>query len=235
MDIANVDELIVSINGLNIDQIPPWANILIQGMKVLSVQLQTFSRITERVQKLEDFKVVNEAVTSTLQEENKRLSDMVEELEVRLDDQEQRSRNLCLVFHGIEEIEGNARENTDDLVIDVIKNKLRIQDISVNSIQRSHRLGPRKTGRQLRSAQDRPRPIIVRFASWRTRVAVFKIKKELKGSSFMITESLTKYRYQLLKAASNKYGIKNTWSSERHVMVKKDGNKIESIESMDDL
>ena len=51
----------------------------------------------------------------------------------------------------------------------------------------------------------------------------------------MITESLTKYRYQLLKAASNKYGIKNTWSSEGHVMVKKDGNKIESIESMDDL
>ena len=55
MDIANVDELIASINALNIDQIPPWANVLIQGMKVLSVQLQSFSKMQERIQKLQDF------------------------------------------------------------------------------------------------------------------------------------------------------------------------------------
>ena len=110
MDIANVDELIASINALNIDQIPPWANVLIQGMKVLSVQLQSFGKMQERIQKLEDFKTVNETVTSALQEENTRLNNIVEELEIKLDDQEQRSRNQCLIVHGIEEVEGNARE-----------------------------------------------------------------------------------------------------------------------------
>ena len=235
MDINNVDELIVSINDLDTEQIPPWANIIIQGMKVLSVQLQTLSKVSERIQKLEDFKIINETVTTKLHEDNERLNELVEELQIKLDDQEQRSRNQCLLFHGIDEKEGNVKENTDNLVIDIIKSKLQINDFSLVDIQRSHRLGPKKPGRNLRSTQDIKRPIIVRFASWRVRNKVFKTKKELKGSKISITEKLTRYRHQLYKAAMNKYGVKNTWTSEGHVLVKKDDNKIESIESMDDI
>ena len=189
MDINNVDELIVSINDLDTEQIPPWANIIIQGMKVLSVQLQTLSKVSERIQKLEDFKIINETVTTKLHEDNERLNELVEELQIKLDDQEQRSRNQCLLFHGIDEKEGNVKENTDNLVIDIIKSKLQINDFSLVDIQRSHRLGPKKPGRNLRSTQDIKRPIIVRFASWRVRNKVFKTKKELKGSKISITEN----------------------------------------------
>ena len=102
MDINNVHDLVKSIDELNIDNIPAWAAILINGIKILSVQLETVSNLTERVQKLEEFKQVSEVVSSRLENDNKRLRSIIESLGAKIDDQEQRSRNMCLLFHGIE-------------------------------------------------------------------------------------------------------------------------------------
>ena len=233
VDINNVNELITSINSLNIEQIPPWALVLVQGVKVLSLQLQAVSELNERVKKLEDFKNVNEAVSSRLQAENMRLNKLVEEIQEKADDQEQRSRNQCLVFHGIEE---GDKENTDDKVLHVINNTLGLGDISIDDIQRSHRIGPNQPGRQLRSSQPtkKTRPIIVRFLNWRDRKKIFINKKKLKGSKIVITENLTRNRYILYKTVVEKHGVKNTWTSDGHIMAKIDGN-IRSIGGLADL
>lgn len=238
MDINNVDDLIESIDGLNTDQIPPWAIILMKGIKLLSVQLQSFNSLNERVQNLEDFKTVNETISTKLQVENERLSDLVESLEGKIDDHEQRSRNQCLMFHGIEEIDA---EKTDDLVLHIINNELELPDISIDAIQRSHRVGPKiqsQSVRQTRSSQmatnPKMRPIIVRFTNYRDRLKVYKNKKALKGKRIMISENLTKTRYTLYKASMAKFGKGNTWTSEGRVITNING-KYTNIQSMSDL
>ena len=61
-------------------------------------------------------------------------------LKARLDDHEQRGRNMCLLVHGVEETDD---ENTDNVVINIIKCNLEIELLK-DDIVRSHRLGPPK-------------------------------------------------------------------------------------------
>ena len=93
-------------------------------------------------------------------------------LNEKIDDLEQRSRNSCSLIHGFDELEG---EETDSIALGIIRSKL---DISVGEldIQRSHRLGaPNK--RSLRSNMRKaPRPIIVRFTYYKKRQEVYKSK-----------------------------------------------------------
>ena len=49
------------------------------------------------------------------------LKKSIESLNARLDDQEQRGRNMCLIAHGVTEEEG---EHTDDLIVNLINNEL---------------------------------------------------------------------------------------------------------------
>ena len=58
----------------------------------------------------------------------------------KADDQEQYSRRTYLLIHGLTE---TKTENTDEVVLDVINNKLNIEMSQIN-IDRSHRLGKRK-------------------------------------------------------------------------------------------
>ena len=153
-------------------------------------------------------------------------------LEARLDDQEQRSRNTCLLIHGCEETEG---ESTDDIALTVINNKMGINDFDINDIQRSHRLGPRNNIRQTRSSmQARPRPIIVTFCNFRKRRQVFTNKSTLKGMNVSISENLTKSRYLLYQASVTRYGKGNVWTVEDRITTKVNGKYV-VINSKDDL
>ena len=107
--------------------IPPWALILLQCMKGVINGLKVIDDLVHRVIILEDFKTVNEI-------------NVINKLEMSVDDQEQRSRNMCLI-HGVEEKDG---EKTDELVLNVINNDLGIVNTNITEIQRSHRLGPKK-------------------------------------------------------------------------------------------
>ena len=74
----------------------------------------------------------------------------------------------------------------------------------------------------------------MRFASIRKRMEVFHNKKELRGKKTVITESLTAYRYDLLKKAQSKYGYKMVWSSEGRIFTRLD-DKMVLISSEADL
>ena len=75
----------------------------------------------------------------------KKISEMAQrvgKLESLVDRQEQYSRRNCLLVHGIEETND---ENTDDLVLKSIYEKLDVY-ITENEIDRSHRIGRKKDG-----------------------------------------------------------------------------------------
>ena len=57
----------------------------------------------------------------------------------------------------------------------------------------------------------KPRPIIIKFLSYRQRKKVFDAKRKLKGQKIMISEDLTKKRYKLLQQCLNEFEKKNVW------------------------
>ena len=132
-----------------------------------------------------------------------------------IDDLEQYSRRNCLLLHGV--VETNA-ECTDDIIIKTCAEELGI-DVKQEDLDRSHRLG------KVKRNDNKPRPIIVKFARYAVRNKVFSNKKKLKGKKLLITESLTVYRMKLLDEARQKYGVRNVWTYDGRVMYK-ENNKI---------
>ena len=230
MALNTIDSIAEKLNTFNDPSIPSWALLLVDSMKVVVSELKTVQNITQRLVELESYKTINETVSSHLQQENMRLCGVVNKLELKIDDLEQRSRNSCLLFHGLQENEG---ENTNDVAIKFMKDKLGV-DIERGEIQRSHRVGPKVDRRETRSSKPRCRPIIVRYTNFDTRLNILKKKKSLRGSNTLITENLTSYRYDLFKKAEAKYGKKQVWTYEGRVMTKLNDRYV-TISSLEDL
>ena len=94
------------------------------------------------------------------------MSATIESLRGCLDRQEQYSRRNCLLIHGLPE---SKNKNTDELVIDRIKEKMG-EEIEKDEIDRSHRPGaPKNNGKS--------RPIIIKFVRYNTSCRIFKNKK----------------------------------------------------------
>ena len=85
---------------------------------------------------LEKRRKKKEELINSLQIEVSSVKVEVKNLEKKADDQEQYSRRNCLLIHGLTE---TKTEDTDEMVLDVINNKLNIE-MSQISIDRSHRL-----------------------------------------------------------------------------------------------
>ena len=139
-----------------------------------------------------------------------KMNERIEELENKIDRQEQYSRWNCILIHGIAE---NKEENTDQQAIDFINDNL---DIKVNEIDidRSHRIG------RYDKTKKKARPIIVKFARYNVTGRVFHEKQKLKGTGKTITESLTTKRMGQLNDARKKYGFNNVWSYDRKILYK---------------
>lgn len=179
--------------------------------------------------------VVEEAVKSALSEVNKevkrlnaevtRLSaavkNMDEKLLDRTDELEQYQRRNNIRIFGIAETAG---ENTDQIVADLCRDKLGVQDVTVEALCRTHRVGrPPAPGP---NGEKRHRPIIVRFTSYRDRRTVYDSKKKLKGTGIVIREDLTSRRLELLRRATAIYGARSTWTHDGRVTwMDKDGTR----------
>ena len=140
METSKAEDLVSSFYNNNANSVPEWALMLIELMKELVNQVKTVNTLATRVQQLEDSKCVSERVTDQLMVENKRLSDTIKDLSLQIDDQEQRSRNACLLFHGVNEEDD---DDTDKLALDIVNSHLGVE-MSIDGIQRSHRIGPKK-------------------------------------------------------------------------------------------
>ena len=135
----------------------------------------------------------------------------VRNLERKADDQEQYSRINCLLIHGLTE---TKTEDTDEVVLDVINNKLNIK-MSQISIYRSHRSGKPK------SPGQKPWAIIVKLTRYKDRHHVFKNKKLLKGIGYSVTENLTLKKMEHLKKVREQHGFENVCTLDGKIMFGK--------------
>lgn len=228
---TELNTLITNLEAVDSTNAPLWAITLIDSMKGLFNILINFKELAKKVELLESVNAVTEQTTNVLKQENVKLGDKVSKLELRIDDQEQRSRNNCLLIHGIEE--ANIQEVTDVVAIDVFNRALGFE-LGTDVIARSHRLGPKKDARATRANKPNPRPIIVRFNSYRTRKEVFTCKKKLKGTNISITENLTQRRFSLYKQAIAQLRKGNCWTNDGRIFTKVN-DKLLIINSADDL
>ena len=137
------------------------------------------------------------------------LSNEKKDLEQIIDRQEQYSRRNCILIHGVKE---EQNEDTDNVVVKLIKDSLE-EDVDLTELDRSHRIGKKKSNGKARS-------IIVKFARYNVRRKVFYNKKKLKGKNISITESLTKFLMEKLQEARELYDRKNVWTYDGRIMFK---------------
>ena len=174
-----------------------------------------------------------------LENENKTLKSRVSDLEAKLDDANeaqdkanQYSRRNCLRISGLKE---SSQEDTDAIILDVAKTIG--AEITLGDIDRSHRLGrPSNTQKN-----GKPRDIIVKFTSYRSRAKMFKQKSKLRVSKFkgtFINEELTHTRsaiYFECRRLAREHHIINTWTSDGTIIVKSKEDTTHRIETMRQL
>ena len=105
------------------------------------------------------------------------LESKVADMEALIDRQNQYSRRNCLRLSGVSETQG---ENTDTTVTKILS--AIGANISIDEIDRSHRLGkPRKSpsSSQAQSRNPLPRDIIIKFTSYRARQKVYMLRSKL--------------------------------------------------------
>ena len=181
---------------------PNWIKPLLDSMKTFATDVAT------HVEQLHSTTEVSKRVSSQLEASVKSLTD-------DLDDLQQYSRRTCLLIHGVAEEES---ENVEAKVFDVIKKEVKA-DLETKDVSRTHRLGKKRT-------DNKPRPIIVRFLSYRQRKQVFDKKKALKGKKIVITENLTKSRYTLLQKCKDFFEKENVWTYDGRICCKHNEKKL---------
>ncbi len=151
------------------------------------------------------------------------MSKVVRSLEQKCDDLEQYGRrNAVRIRNPWPETQG---EDTDQMIRTMCKDLLNIE-IKPGEISRSHRVG-RKGGNQ-------PRPIIVKFSTYRTRENIVRNKKRLKegGKEIQINEDLTYMRSSTAFRArqlKRREMIQDTWTQDGRVVIKDSNGRISSV------
>ncbi|XP_052285650.1 uncharacterized protein LOC127881623 [Dreissena polymorpha] len=165
---------------------------------------------------------------ATLKQENEDLRLRVNSLENMIDDAEQYSRRNCLRLTGIPETEG---ESTDDIIIKLCKQVN--ADIKLSDIDRSHRVG--------KPGPSKSRPIIVKFATYRSRQTLYKTRAALKSTGFSgayLNEDLTRKRSQIMYTARQlvKYKkLEGCWTADGIIMVKDLNHRTHRVVRHDEL
>ena len=230
----------------------------VTDMKVLlQDQLKEFAaewglKPPEERNKVKDGKTFDEAITDleayvveNLESLEKRMTKLEErmsvigdrmrkrdrEVEDRQDEGEQYSRRNCLLLHGVPEVKD---ENTDRLVLHHLQ-KVTGNEVKITDLDRTHRLGPRKSAAE--AVKSGNRPIIIKFVSYRVRKMVYDRKKALKGSGLVITESLTRLRMEWYRTVKDKVGQRNVWTLDGTIycVVDERLRKIRSGRDMDNM
>lgn len=155
------------------------------------------------------------------------LKTRVTNCEDRTDQLEQYSRRNCLLIHGVREQSG---ENTYAVTLDIINNAMGVK-LGYDDIDRVHRIGaPNRSG-----ADKMIRPIIIKFISYQAREAVWRAKIKLKGSRIVLSESLTRERQEIFRAARAKFGKNSCWTYDGNVVVMDSDGRKTYVRRMADI
>ena len=153
----------------------------------------------------------------------------------QIDDLEQYNRKHNLEIHGIPE---SSEENLPDKIIKLGK-VLNIHIVN-NDIDICHRMA-------MRRSNGGPRPIIVRFRSYRAKSNLYKSKKHLRSVSlnnyFHINENLTNYRHELFakvrKFKKDQQLAYSAWTTDGKIFVRKSQSdqvyRVHKVEDLDNI
>ncbi|WAR16174.1 hypothetical protein MAR_030768, partial [Mya arenaria] len=176
------------------------------------------SGLQQKFVSLEQENVELRGKVSTLETKISAIEEKINNLSVDNDKSNQYSRRNCLRVSGIEEAEG---ESTDKIVIDLIK--AIGAEVSLDQIDRIHRLGKPRTMGPSQPANKRPRDIIIKFASYRFRQQVYK-------------SQLTKQRAELFSRTRRLFKEKlvdSVWTFDGVIFIKDKSLNVHRIETPD--
>lgn len=167
-----------------------------------------------------------------IRSENEYLHSKIRELETKIDlvskqssHNAQYSRRNNLRIFGVKEA---TNENVIQVVTNLVKTKLKIQDFTANDIDAAHRVGDFDKG-----DDPKPRGIIVRFVRRIMRDRIIKARKALAGSRMAITDDLTKANMQLLAQVKAHKDVESAWPQDCRILVcMKKSKKIATVTSV---
>ena len=125
--------------------------------------------ITQKFDEYEKDRREKDALIVTLQNELKSASMKVEDLEKKMERQEQYSRRNCILIQGLKE---EKNESTYDRVLKLFRVVLN-EDVVLADLDRTHRIG--KKG----DSSSKPRPAIVKFVQYNIHEKVYSREKIL--------------------------------------------------------
>ena len=197
--LTNLNQVLV------LNDVPEWFKNFAGSMDSFAKDIAiTIKAVELKVSCLESQLAVQKAVIDGLDADRTRLFQETNILLDDLEEQRQYSRRNNIVIHGVNE---STEDDTEKEVLHILQDMLDLP-ISRYEVGRTHRLGRKNNV----SGETKNRPIIVRFVSYRQKKMTFDAKKKLKGKGIVITESLTKERYTLLKKCFDVYGKENVWT-----------------------
>ena len=151
---------------------------------------------------------------------------------------EQYSRKNNIRMLGIDE---EPDENLECKFIEVIKENLH-EEIKPEEIEIIHRIGrPGRTDDEhdsdQRSARPaRPRPVIVKFLSNKTKMRILLKRRQLKGKKIVILEDMASDLAKRLKRVKEKRSVENAWFTNGKIKYKQyDDPRVKEIRSWNDI
>lgn len=133
----------------------------------------------------------------------------------QMDASEQYARRNCLLVHGLPEV---PNEDPYKAIVYFAKDKLDFT-LRLEDIDRCHCLGPPKRTTADAVVGGRPRPLIIKFARYIVRAEMWTIKKKLKNTGLLISESLTVKRSKLFTTIREVAGVGSVWTQDGRIVV----------------
>ena len=142
---------------------------------------------------------------------------------------EQYSRKNNLRILGVDEEEG---EDLESKFITLIKENLD-EEVKPEDVEVIHRIGVKNVNRNenQRSAPAKPRPVIVRFLSNKTKSRLLVKRRQLKGKKLVILEDMAPDLAKRLKRLKDKSSVKTAWFSNGKIKFKyKDDTRVMELQ-----
>lgn len=157
-----------------------------------------------------------------LQDGIRNLKIIIQKGEEKINDLEQYQRRDSVRFLGVgTDSERESSEDCEQKVLTIINKELNLGRVTSNDISIAHRVG-------LRNA-NRPRPIIVKFLSRKTKNEVIQNRRLLKGTHKGIVEDLIPLNMKRLLDTKAHSNVKNCWTKEGTIYAQLYNSKIVKI------
>ena len=152
----------------------------------LKISLETSQEIFEK-----KFQKVNDNLSKQKQKHKEDINELWkdnDQLCERLRDLEDRSRRDNLRIDGIAELENETWEQTEEILHNLFKEKLELENISV---ERAHRVGNK--------GKNDKRTIVLKLASFKDKLKIISEARKLKGTNISINEDYSKETLEIRK------------------------------------